>query len=1328
MNSFKFLYIFFVLSLLVGTAKAANYYWVGGSGNWGDLNHWATTSGGSTYYATVPGSADNVIFDASSGFGATNALKTVTVNVPALAGNFTINGAVNAPIIAGAGSTTLNVYGNMLLQSGVLFNAPVSFKPVGVQTATLNGVAFNNNVSIDGAGTLRLLDNAKVNNAYTLTLISGTFDTDGKQLDAGALAASGTASKTLMLGSSQVYIATGALFHTGTNLNIQPGTSHLHFTGNMDVNLYNAVSKDGLSGANALSFYDVTFENPNSTWAGINPNTNVNGIFTFLHNLTFKGVATLQKNAHTIANLFLATGKSLTLPSGATQTITQSINLGTVADGCAAYSNLRATSAGAVANMKMMAGAMANVYHTSISDIAIARDANPAETFNAQLNSYNAGGNTGWNFTAPISQTYYWIGGAGNWSDNNHWSLTSGGTLGTCVPSLNDDVVFDNASGFTAAAQVVNVDMPAACRNISFIAGSNPPTVSAATGNNISVTGSAIWQSGMLLNTTVSYATRGNQTITSNNVKHVNVNIAGRVAATDKITLVDDFESTASVTFAGGTFNTNNKKVTLLNFYGNAGGASSSLVRGVELTASHIYVTGSVFDTGDTQVSVAGGTSVIHFTKQLTGSSEGLGALYTQQYYDVIFENPATTNTTAGMIGNSFNTSFHNVTFRGNGRLQQGRYNSITLSPGKAYDFTGGQALIISESFNARSTDCSQPVTIGSTNALQFILSMPATASVNVQNAIISNSKGQGGANFVALNSTDVVSNTGWTFPANSVRRLYWVGGAGTWTDNVHWSLTSGGAGGECMPDLNDDVFFDANSGFTAASKTVTIPTMDTFVHNFTINGTSVPPTFSGGALLAVYGSMVLQNGISWNILTEFRPATGMVETLTSNGGSLTFAGGGKRASINGNGTLKLADDAIFDEINLLRGTFDTDGKTLSALRIFDWYAPQSTTTTLRTLKLNNSRVNISIANNNWAFMMVLPGTKLEAGTSKVYFTGSFTGTPAITLASNMDMYDVYFTNPNSTMAGLSWGYGNSNYANTAGSNTKFNSITFMGGGYINTVGNSIGTLVLTAGKTYQFRAGAEQFVTNKLYASGNPCKTITLKSTTSGSQASLNVQGGLTLFDYGILTDINASGNTLTYGINSSDGGNNSNIVFDHTGTQGTIVGFGPDWLCHIIDPALPVSYTLNTNGFYADPNTTFSWIKVGSPTVLGTGPTLDISASGYGTYKVTVTYATGCTVSDDVLVQQGTVKPTAAATQKFCGTVYTSLASLAVTGNNIKWYTDAVSTTVLPASTLLIDGHTYYVTQTVNNGCESVRLPVTVVLENCAIANPSIRNRVSN
>ena len=58
---------------------SANYYWVGGTGNWSDYsNHWATTSGGSTFHTGVPGQTDNVFFDDNS-FGAAALVVTVDV-------------------------------------------------------------------------------------------------------------------------------------------------------------------------------------------------------------------------------------------------------------------------------------------------------------------------------------------------------------------------------------------------------------------------------------------------------------------------------------------------------------------------------------------------------------------------------------------------------------------------------------------------------------------------------------------------------------------------------------------------------------------------------------------------------------------------------------------------------------------------------------------------------------------------------------------------------------------------------------------------------------------------------------------------------------------------------------------------------------------------------------------------------------------------------------------------------------------------------------------------------------------------------------------------
>lgn len=72
----------------------------------------------------------------------------------------------------------------------------------------------------------------------------------------------------------------------------------------------------------------------------------------------------------------------------------------------------------------------------------------------------------------------------------------------------------------------------------------------------------------------------------------------------------------------------------------------------------------------------------------------------------------------------------------------------------------------------------------------------------------------------------------------------------------------------------------------------------------------------------------------------------------------------------------------------------------------------------------------------------------------------------------------------------------------------------------------------------------------------------------------------------------------------------------------------------------------------------------------------------------------------------------PTGTATQTFCPTENATLANIIVTGQNIKWYNAAG--TLLPLTTPLINGQTYYATQT-QNGCESsLNLAITVVISN--------------
>ena len=62
-------------------------------------------------------------------------------------------------------------------------------------------------------------------------------------------------------------------------------------------------------------------------------------------------------------------------------------------------------------------------------------------------------------------------------------------------------------------------------------------------------------------------------------------------------------------------------------------------------------------------------------------------------------------------------------------------------------------------------------------------------------------------------------------------------------------------------------------------------------------------------------------------------------------------------------------------------------------------------------------------------------------------------------------------------------------------------------------------------------------------------------------------------------------------------------------------------------------------------------------------------------------------------------------------CASENPTIADLNATGTNIEWYDAQTGGNLLPATTILDDGSTYWVQQT-ENGCESTRLPTTITL----------------
>jgi hypothetical protein len=130
----------------------------------------------------------------------------------------------------------------------------------------------------------------------------------------------------------------------------------------------------------------------------------------------------------------------------------------------------------------------------------------------------------------------------------------------------------------------------------------------------------------------------------------------------------------------------------------------------------------------------------------------------------------------------------------------------------------------------------SKQIVIPSYNATDF----------KITNAYLKGLSSSGGQTYEVNSSIDAGNNTGFNFNAvPSSRDLYWIGGQGDFDDAQHWSLTSGGTPiVDCFPPrATDNVFFDVNSGFTAAQNRIYI-SGNRNVKNMTFDNALINPFY----------------------------------------------------------------------------------------------------------------------------------------------------------------------------------------------------------------------------------------------------------------------------------------------------------------------------------------------------------------------------------------------------------------------------------------------------------------------------------------------------
>ena len=129
-------------------------------------------------------------------------------------------------------------------------------------------------------------------------------------------------------------------------------------------------------------------------------------------------------------------------------------------------------------------------------------------------------------------------------------------------------------------------------------------------------------------------------------------------------------------------------------------------------------------------------------------------------------------------------------------------------------------------------------------------------------------------------------------------------------------------------------------------------------------------------------------------------------------------------------------------------------------------------------------------------------------------------------------------------------------------------------------------------------------------------------------------------------------------------------------------------------ISPQLPTGLNFNpVNGEIS-----------GTPTISSPQKQYVITATGY-------IAANSTTISIAVTnVNTSPSAPSGNVIQTFCGSDAPTIASLIVTGTNIQWYTTATGDSPLATITTLVDGITYYASQTVNNIESNTRAAVKV------------------
>jgi hypothetical protein len=489
------------------------------------------------------------------------------------------------------------------------------------------------------------------------------------------------------------------------------------------------------------------------------------------------------------------------------------------------------------------------------------------------------------------------------------------------------------------------------------------------------------------------------------------------------------------------------------------------------------------------------------------------------------------------------NNIYHNVNFSGSNKLDgNNTFDHVNVNgdieisssnifdtlqfntPGQIISLGSGSIQTINSSLIANGTCTGLTVIQASIPLQQAIINKPSgNASVNY--VLMQDIQASGGATFTANNSVAVYDVSGWNISPTPIGNLYWVGGSGNWNDPGHWSTSSGGAGGNCVPTPFDNVFFDAGS-FPGTNEIVSFNCPVGYCRDMNWTGAKNVPEFmqiANNNILKIYGSLTfipgMANGVN-NFSFESMTVGDSISTAGQNMGKIQVNG------LGGSNTLK--DNLNTENIFINRGIFYSNDQTINCANDF-W----SNSIYSKIIYLGKSVVNVNgnscyLCDPVWFFNS--NQLILDADSAEINMTGN--------------VYPRFFGG-GKKYHHLNFTAGSAN-ARMDDSNT-FDKVTLNGNLSVLS-SNTFDTLYFNnPGQTVALGSSSTQVINRSFMANASAGFPIGLKSTTKGVRSFISMPAGDTVcVNYIYMQDQDATGGAEFYaGMYSADIANDTGWQF---------------------------------------------------------------------------------------------------------------------------------------------------------------------------------------